>query len=139
MSKFRWLLPLVTSGLLVALASCGGKKTYESIDLAVKPSDSASVKTAKETWSSLCATCHGPTGHGDGPAGQALVPKPRSFSEPGWQDSVTDAHIRKIILEGGAAVGKSPLMTGAPHLKGDPKALDFLVKIVRSLGNEPAK
>lgn len=28
-----------------------------------------------------CEMCHGPQGHGDGPAGQALDPKPRNLAE----------------------------------------------------------
>ncbi|HEX6270311.1 MAG TPA: c-type cytochrome [Anaerolineales bacterium] len=28
-----------------------------------------------------CETCHGPQGHGDGPAGQALDPKPQDLSQ----------------------------------------------------------
>ena len=28
-----------------------------------------------------CQACHGPQGHGDGPAGQALDPKPRNLAE----------------------------------------------------------
>jgi mono/diheme cytochrome c family protein len=28
-----------------------------------------------------CETCHGPQGHGDGPAGQSLDPKPKDLSE----------------------------------------------------------
>jgi len=136
MSTTRSLLPLVTSGLLVAVASCGGKeeRAREPITLAVQPGDSESVKNAKTTWSSLCATCHGQTGKGDGPAGQALTPKPRTFADGEWQASVTDEHIRKIIAEGGPAVGKSAAMPGAPHLKNDPAAIDFLVRVVRSFG-----
>ncbi|HAV78233.1 MAG TPA: hypothetical protein DCX53_12865, partial [Anaerolineae bacterium] len=28
-----------------------------------------------------CETCHGPQGRGDGPAGQALVPRPRNLAD----------------------------------------------------------
>jgi len=28
-----------------------------------------------------CATCHGPTGHGDGPIGKTLYPPPRDFRD----------------------------------------------------------
>ena len=28
-----------------------------------------------------CETCHGPQGHGDGPAGQSLDPKPKDLAE----------------------------------------------------------
>jgi cbb3-type cytochrome c oxidase subunit III len=60
----------------------------------------------KEVFTANCASCHGPEGKGDGPAGAALNPKPADFSK-----SASDqATILKTITEGGAAVGKSPLM-----------------------------
>src|SRR5688572_601610 len=34
-----------------------------------------------EIFRTNCETCHGPQGHGDGPAGQALDPKPQDLSE----------------------------------------------------------
>ncbi|HJR79424.1 MAG TPA: cytochrome c [Anaerolineales bacterium] len=34
-----------------------------------------------EIFRTNCETCHGPQGHGDGPAGQSLSPKPQDLSE----------------------------------------------------------
>ncbi|MCZ7549406.1 MAG: cytochrome c [Anaerolineales bacterium] len=34
----------------------------------------------KEAFTTNCAACHGAEGHGDGPAGAALDPKPRDLS-----------------------------------------------------------
>lgn len=34
-----------------------------------------------EIFRTNCETCHGPQGHGDGPAGQSLDPKPQDLSE----------------------------------------------------------
>lgn len=92
------------------------------------------VAAAKEKFTTLCATCHGPDGKGDGPASAALDPKPRSFGDAEWQKSVTDEHISKVIVGGGTAVGMSPLMTPNPDLAAPEKAevLAELVKIVRS-------
>lgn len=28
-----------------------------------------------------CASCHGPEGHGDGPVGRTLMPRPRNFAD----------------------------------------------------------
>ncbi len=54
---------------------------------------STGIKTAPKTWPSLakgkqlyqqnCATCHGKTGNGKGPAGLHLSPKPSNFLDPG--------------------------------------------------------
>lgn len=83
-------------------------------------------------FQSLCSTCHGMTGNGDGPGAAAINPKPRSFSDATWQGSVTDEHIQKVIVYGGAAVGKSPFMVANPQLKGKNDVLAALTKIVRS-------
>ena len=55
-----------------------------------------------------CSTCHGMDGKGNGPAAITLNPKPRNYTDVAWQKSVTDDHIREIIVKGGAALGKSP-------------------------------
>jgi hypothetical protein len=60
------------------------------------------------------------------------VPKPRAFADADWQAAVTDDHIKKIILEGGPAVGKSPAMPPNPDLKGKDEVVTQLVKIVRA-------
>ena len=57
-----------------------------------------------------CSTCHGADGKGNGPAAITLNPKPRNYTDVAWQKSVTDDHIREIIVKGGAALGKSPNM-----------------------------
>jgi len=65
---------------------------------------------AKTQFQTVCATCHGTTGEGNGPGAAALDPKPADFADPAfWQDK-TDAELIKAIREGGASVGKSPLM-----------------------------
>jgi hypothetical protein len=48
-----------------------------------------------------------------------------------WQKSLTDEQIRKAIVYGGAAVGKSPLMPALRDLEGKPE-LDELLAVVRS-------
>src|SRR6185503_15275029 len=62
------------------------------------------VKEADSIWQMRCTTCHGAQGKGDGAAAVALTPKPRDFTLATWQSSVTDAHIEKIIAEGGQGV-----------------------------------
>ncbi len=91
---------------------------------------------AKEIFSTRCATCHGPQGKGDGPAGAALNPKPRAFSDPAWQKSVTDEHIEKIIVGGGTAVGKSAMMPPNPDLASKPDVVKALCAHVRELGGK---
>lgn len=98
------------------------------------PSSSAPAEEARNAFNTLCATCHGQSGKGDGPAAATLEPKPRNYTDKAWQASVTDAQIKKIIVEGGAAVGKSPLMPAWTQFADKPDVLNELVKIVRSFG-----
>lgn len=98
------------------------------------------TKAAETIYTNYCSTCHGPKGAGDGAAAAALNPKPRTFADAAWQRSVSSDHIAKVIQEGGAAVGKSPLMAPAKAMfTGQPEAtLDAMVQIVRRLGREAA-
>jgi cytochrome c553 len=94
------------------------------------------VAEAQTKWQTLCTTCHGASGKGDGPAGMALQPKPRDLSLASWQASVTDAHIEKVILEGGQSVSLSPLMPANPDLAGKPNVIKALRAHVRSLAGK---
>ncbi|GMU62564.1 MAG: cytochrome c [Myxococcales bacterium] len=62
------------------------------------------------TYKTMCVSCHGEKGDGNGPAGAALNPKPTNFTDAANAERLTDEYAYKIIKEGGAAVGKSPLM-----------------------------
>jgi mono/diheme cytochrome c family protein len=88
---------------------------------------------ADAIWQSRCATCHGATGKGDGAAAAALTPKPRDFSSPSWQASVTDEHIEKIIAQGGQPLGLSMLMPANPDLVSKPDVIKALRAHVRGL------
>jgi mono/diheme cytochrome c family protein len=87
--------------------------------------------TAEGVFKTRCSTCHGESGHGDGPAAVALNPKPRNYTDPEWQKTVTDDQLKKTIVGGGAAVGKSPLMVPNPDLADKPDVVEGLVKIIR--------
>lgn len=113
------------------LVACGSEPTAAPKAPVPTPTAPAAGPDAKQMFESLCFTCHGLAGHGDGPGAAALNPKPRSFNDAVWQDSVTDDHIKKVIVYGGAAVGKSPMMVAQPQLKGNDAVLDGLVKIIR--------
>lgn len=63
-----------------------------------------------EKYKTLCVSCHGEKGDGNGPAGVALTPKPTNFTDAANGERLTDEYVYKVIKDGGAAVGKSPLM-----------------------------
>jgi mono/diheme cytochrome c family protein len=119
----------IASVLLVtlALSACGGGGPAE-------PSITAADRQAAQLkFETLCFTCHGKTGMGDGPGSAALTPKPRNLRDATWQSSVTDQHIEKIIVSGGAAVGLSPAMPSNPDLKEKPGVVAALREHIRSL------
>jgi mono/diheme cytochrome c family protein len=64
----------------------------------------------KEVFQNTCASCHGAEGKGDGVAAAALDPKPRNLSDAAYVSTLTNEHMYKVISEGGASVGLSPMM-----------------------------
>jgi mono/diheme cytochrome c family protein len=94
----------------------------------------AAKQEAEQIYKSRCTLCHGAAGKGDGPAAAGLNPKPRDLGDPAWQKSVTDEHIDKIILGGGAAVGMSPLMPANQDLAAKPDVIKALRLMVRNFG-----
>jgi cytochrome c553 len=132
----RSKLSLIVATL--ALAAGCGKKSQAPQDL---PAETTAVvqtiapaEEAQTTFKTLCATCHGESGLGNGPAAAALTPKPRNYTDKAWQGSVTDDQIKQTILMGGAAVGKSPVMPAQPQLKEKPEVVAALVQIIRGFG-----
>ena len=117
-----------------------GKKGTASTGAEVKgtataaASTAADLKAAKEVYAARCAVCHGATGKGDGAGAANLTPKPRTFTDEAWQKSVTDEALEKVILKGGMAVGKSPIMPPQPDLKAKPEVLKGLIALIRNFG-----
>jgi mono/diheme cytochrome c family protein len=134
----------VRSSLLALACLCAvacGKSEAPAAPAAEKPATAppapvaaAAVEDPKEVFKTRCVMCHGENGKGDGPASVALNPKPRNYTDPTWQKSVTDDQIKKTITGGGASVGKSPIMPAQPDLASKPEVLEGLVKIVRGFG-----
>lgn len=64
----------------------------------------------KAKYDTLCVTCHGATGAGDGVAAAALNPKPRNFADKALMSTKTDAQLTGVIKNGGASAGLSTSM-----------------------------
>jgi mono/diheme cytochrome c family protein len=88
----------------------GTEMAEETKEIVVAVVTKGDPTKGKEKFQQICASCHGPEGHGDGPAAAALNPKPRNLSDATYVSTLTDEHLFKTIKEGGASVGKSPLM-----------------------------
>lgn len=125
---------------LAALAGCGKKEEAAApaaapaaaAPAAAAPAAGDPVAEAEQIFSTRCTVCHGASGKGDGAGAAALNPKPRDYSDAAWQKSVTDDVLAKVIVEGGQAIGKSPLMAPSPDLKDKPEVVKALVAKVRS-------
>jgi caa(3)-type oxidase subunit IV len=70
----------------------------------------AAAMSPEVAFTTICASCHGPEGNGAGPAAVALNPKPANFTLAEFWQTRDRNHVAKVIREGGASVGKSPLM-----------------------------
>jgi len=142
--RTQWIVAL----LLTGAAACGknsepppptsGSPNAKPESGPSKPSGAAGAQPsqAEAMFQTVCATCHGMDGTGKGPAAESLNPKPRDYTDPQWQASVTDHQLKEVILKGGQGVGKSPMMPGQPQLADHPDVLDGLVKIIRGFGKK---
>jgi mono/diheme cytochrome c family protein len=107
--------------------------------VAASTAQAGDVAAGKAKYDMFCASCHGPTGQGDGPVGAALNPKPRDFSAGEFKFDTdkdgktgTDADLKNVIKNGGGAYGGSAMMApwGATLSDAD---LENVVAYIRSL------
>lgn len=139
-----WFVALACSSLLVAcgknekppapLEGPGAQEVGPKPTKATTPSGMPSE--AQVLFANVCAQCHGTDGTGNGPASASLNPKPRNYTDPAWQASVSNEEIKKIIVGGGQAVGKSGMMPPNPNLEDREDVLDELVQIIRGFGKK---
>jgi mono/diheme cytochrome c family protein len=102
-------LPIVLILGALLLAACGGDAESSDQTAALDPvpaefagrtnplgSDAATAGV--KVFQVNCESCHGPQGHGDGPAGKALDPKPKNL--PDLAAQVGDDYLFWRIAEG---------------------------------------
>jgi mono/diheme cytochrome c family protein len=70
----------------------------------------ADVEQGKQLYGQYCVTCHGQSGKGDGPGAAALNPKPRDHTDKEYMSKLSDDELFNVVKNGGASVGRSPLM-----------------------------
>lgn len=116
---FGGLAGLILGGTLFFAAHQEGTTDYTLLPNPV-PVTNESVAAGKQLYLQNCAVCHGQTGHGDGPAAQALNPKPFDLTVhvglhadgvlwgwitygiprtamPAWKDKLTDAQRWQLV------------------------------------------
>ncbi len=123
-----------TVSLALAIAGCSKPSPSRSSEQGANAPSAEAQREAADIVKNRCTPCHGPTGHGDGPASASLNPKPRNWTDKEWQKIASDEEIEKAITYGGAAVGKSAAMPANPDLQSKPEVVKALRMTVRSFG-----
>ncbi len=118
----------------LSLVACSKSESKDGAKADAPGAAAVDMKAAKEMFDSRCAACHGTSGKGDGPGAAALNPKPRDYTDKAWQKTVTDDQLKKVIVYGGAAVGKSPIMPASPDLDAKPDVVAGMIKVIRDFG-----
>jgi mono/diheme cytochrome c family protein len=93
------------------------------------------VEAGKQLYQQRCSPCHGPDGKANTPTAQALNPKPRDHTNGEYMNKLSNEHLAKVIKQGGAAVGKSPIMPPQADLS-DQQVQD-IIAFVRTLAEPP--
>lgn len=89
-------------------------------------------------YAERCARCHGEHGNGDGPQAAATHPRPQRLSDLLWQANASNSRLRRVLVQGGGAVNKSPLMPANPDLAQKPAMVDALIAVIRAFA-EPQR
>ncbi len=89
---------------LLALG-CGGKPQGGTTQTPPATGGTTTAKApdaeaGKKVFDTYCVTCHGTGGKGDGPAGKALSPRPRNFTDFKVMSDLTDDQLKEIIKNG---------------------------------------
>ncbi len=125
----------------LALAGCHRQAAAPPADVsldALRAEDQAAGLTyaqgqGKHLFDQYCATCHGDEGKGDGQNASNLNPQVPDLTT---SKSMADpAYVRRVIAEGSAAVGRSPLSPPwGRNLR--PQQIDELVLYCKILGRK---
>ena len=100
------------------------------------------VAAGNAKFQTLCVSCHGPGGKGDGPTGKALAaagqPAPRDFTVGEFildtdkdGKTGTDVDLKAVITKGALVYGGSAMMAPVQGLSD--QDLDNLIAFIRSL------
>ena len=67
----------------------------------------ATFQHGAQVYAQNCASCHGASGHGDGPAAQALSPRPANLAWLVNSHMAGDQYVYWTVSEGGQPVGSA--------------------------------
>jgi mono/diheme cytochrome c family protein len=136
---------------VIGIAFAAGVATAAEKDIKMSRVPAAEVQKAKDMKNPLkptpdvlakgkaifegkgtCFTCHGNTGKGDGPAGGALDPTPRNFTNPEFNKVRTPGEMFWVVKNGSPGTG---MISYNPAMINDDEAWE-VITYTRSLGGE---
>ena len=80
--KLRTLIESKAQGDEIAkLTAAMRTRLIQAYNIAIAPRTAPDLAAAAGLFASQCAACHGPQGHGDGPAGKGMDPAPSNFHD----------------------------------------------------------
>ena len=124
----------ISTGCSTGPRSQPGDPMLDAIRAEEREGDLSSVESqGKRLFVHYCVTCHGDQARGDGQNASNLNPPPPDMTvSKGSRDA---AFVRKVIAEGSAAVGRSPL--SPPWGRSlSRQEIDYLVAYCLSLGRK---
>jgi high-affinity iron transporter len=104
---------------------------------AQSPAETADPTVGKEKYRLFCASCHGASGDGQGPASKGLLPPPGDFRLGKFRYGSSDRDLFEVISDGAASKGGSGLMSGWSAVLSESDRW-ALVRHVRSFAKRPA-
>jgi len=124
----------ISTGCSTGPRSQPGDPMLDAIRAEEREGNLSSVESqSKRLFAHYCATCHGDEARGDGQNASNLKPPPPDMTVS--NGSRNAAFIRKVIEEGSAAVGRSPL--SPPWGRSlSRQEIDYLVAYCLSLGRK---
>src|SRR5688500_15013668 len=103
--NFLLFVLLFTSILIFGCGDSGGNNAVFTPELVpaeyaglTNPLGPKAAAAGADVFNSSCKSCHGPEGHGDGPASESLNPQPKNLAE--LQPQVGDDYLFWRIAEG---------------------------------------
>jgi mono/diheme cytochrome c family protein len=104
-----------------------------ALSLAAMAAGPAKAVEVEKVFKFYCAQCHGLGGKGDGPNVTKDFPvSPRNFTNAQEMNKLSDADIKNVILDGGPAASKSPMMPPWSKTLGEAE-VDALIQHLRKL------
>ncbi len=115
------------AAVVIATAASAGAAPKKTAELVAK---------GKASYETNCATCHGPTGRGDGEAGMGLDPKPRNLVADKFKKGAAPGQVFDTVSKG----IDGTTMVAFGHLPEDERwAITYYVLDLRAKGGKAAR